>query len=579
MRFKLLKGAALVALGLGFQAHAYDCNTLDQWNPVVSYAANDKVKHAGYAFKARRSNQGKTPIVPFPWDPYPWLPYPVADQAGQADQTDAFIAPPFPPEPWPPEPWPPYPIQFEAWSVIEQCSSGPVTPEPEPLVSFVSPVQGAQLTEGSVINLEINTAKLTADILSVEFYTLGIFGNLDVLPSINTPPYSMEWTVSPLTEQIGVSVHLADGSVEHNVVGVIVEMKPRLSPPRVNITNPTQEQFFREGTSVAIQANASDYDGSVQQVEFFIDNQLVETDTVAPYELNWVAVAGNHTVKAKATDNDNLTTTTKEVAFTVLSSDQPNGCVDALPFVAGTKYVAGDLVTNEGRKYRCDIGGWCSSTAEWAYAPGTGNHWQDAWTDQGQCAVLPEVSITQPTQNTTVIAGSTVAIAADAFHLDGPVAQVEFFVDNQSIAIDSLAPYTAEWVATLGQHPIRSVTVKAVATDIDGNSAETTTGLLVQEEGFVLTPIVDDIVYLSQPTSLAANVSSTSNDIQYVEFTVDGQVVGTDDTAPYSIDWIPNASGTFTVGIHAVDSAGNRTTNDSISVTVIHPLETNTIKF
>lgn len=48
-------------------------------------------------------------------------------------------------------------------------------------------------------------------------------------------------------------------------------------------------------------------------------------------------------------------------------------------YVAGTNYANGALVKNVGNEYRCKVGGWCSSTAEWAYAPGTGMYWTDAW--------------------------------------------------------------------------------------------------------------------------------------------------------------------------------------------------------
>lgn len=55
-------------------------------------------------------------------------------------------------------------------------------------------------------------------------------------------------------------------------------------------------------------------------------------------------------------------------------------------FVAGTAYAAGAVVTNAGWAYTCQVPGWCSSAAAWAYAPGTGTYWQQAWTAGGNCA-------------------------------------------------------------------------------------------------------------------------------------------------------------------------------------------------
>jgi len=45
-------------------------------------------------------------------------------------------------------------------------------------------------------------------------------------------------------------------------------------------------------------------------------------------------------------------------------------------------------VKNSGNAYECKpypYTGWCNGAA-WAYAPGTGTYWQDAWTLVGPCA-------------------------------------------------------------------------------------------------------------------------------------------------------------------------------------------------
>ncbi len=51
------------------------------------------------------------------------------------------------------------------------------------------------------------------------------------------------------------------------------------------------------------------------------------------------------------------------------------------PYVAGTKYKGGDIVFDDGQLYRCKVGvtePWCSG-APWAYEPGKGTSWTDAW--------------------------------------------------------------------------------------------------------------------------------------------------------------------------------------------------------
>ncbi|WP_082191405.1 glycosyl hydrolase family 18 protein [Cellvibrio sp. pealriver] len=68
------------------------------------------------------------------------------------------------------------------------------------------------------------------------------------------------------------------------------------------------------------------------------------------------------------------------------SSSMSSSSIGFCPtYVAGTNYSLGTVVTNVGGTYTCKIPGWCASTATWAYAPGTGTYWQDAWTAGGNC--------------------------------------------------------------------------------------------------------------------------------------------------------------------------------------------------
>lgn len=73
------------------------------------------------------------------------------------------------------------------------------------------------------------------------------------------------------------------------------------------------------------------------------------------------------------------------------SSSISGGNCTSPQYVAGTAYAAGQLVQNAGSEYRCNIAGWCGSTAAWAYAPGTGAHWQDAWALVKSCGAASSV--------------------------------------------------------------------------------------------------------------------------------------------------------------------------------------------
>jgi hypothetical protein len=59
---------------------------------------------------------------------------------------------------------------------------------------------------------------------------------------------------------------------------------------------------------IEIKALASDQDGTIASVEFFVNDVSIGKDTVAPYAVKWVAKEGNANVVAKATDNKGLST-------------------------------------------------------------------------------------------------------------------------------------------------------------------------------------------------------------------------------------------------------------------------------
>ncbi len=79
--------------------------------------------------------------------------------------------------------------------------------------------------------------------------------------------------------------------------------------PTVSITSPSASASFTTPASINITANASDSDGSISKVEFFVGSTLISTDYTAPYSYTWnTSTTGSYTIIAKATDNDGAST-------------------------------------------------------------------------------------------------------------------------------------------------------------------------------------------------------------------------------------------------------------------------------
>lgn len=90
--------------------------------------------------------------------------------------------------------------------------------------------------------------------------------------------------------------------------------------PTVAVTSPANgaNLVAEIGNTISLAATASDADGSVSNVAFYVDGNLVGTDNSAPYSLNWTIPAeGDFDITAVATDNNGATTTSSVVHVNV----------------------------------------------------------------------------------------------------------------------------------------------------------------------------------------------------------------------------------------------------------------------
>lgn len=180
----------------------------------------------------------------------------------------------------------------------------------------------------------------------------------------------------------------------------------------------------------------------------------------------------------------------------------------------------------------------------------------------------PTVNITAPTGGTTV--SGTSAISANASD-NVAVQSVQFAIDGNVIATDTTAPYTTQWDTTAvanGSH-----TLTATATD--------TTGLQTTSANVAVTVANDTTapsVTLDSPADGAtvsgtSSLSATATDdtaLASVKFRVDGTIVATDTSAPFTTSWnsATVANGAHTVDAVATDTAGNSATSTPAAITI-----------
>lgn len=248
--------------------------------------------------------------------------------------------------------------------------------------------------------------------------------------------------------------------------------------PTVSISSPADNATFLVGQSIQVSAIATDSDGTVSLVKLFNGGTLVGTETQAPYEYTINnAEAGTYTLTAVATDNNGLESTSSPISVIVEAAETTNeppsvaitspsnntaftegesvtlqvdtgdtdGQVVSVTYYQGTEVIAS--VTEQPFDYKL------TNLAAGDYAL-TAKALDDDGSESQSTLVTftvnapivinnqpPSISITTPSPNTTVEAGSNITIAASAVDNDGSVVRVSFYDGDTLLGTASTSPY------------------------------------------------------------------------------------------------------------------------------------------
>ncbi|XOV78965.1 MAG: glycosyl hydrolase family 18 protein [Aestuariibacter sp.] len=281
------------------------------------------------------------------------------------------------------------------------------------------------------------------------------------------------------------------------------------NPPALSVSfsSPANNAEYQEGDTVPLTATVSAQNTTVQQVDFYVDQQLLASDTQAPFSTNWNA------------------TTVGTVELSVIALD-------------GNSLSVNDNVVIQVL--------------------------------QNQPEATIAITIDSPTDNDSVTAGSNVAIAASVTASNTSADRVEFKIDGQLIATDSVAPFTANWNASgTGERQI-SATVFDTSGSLSDSSAATIT---VTPETNPTAPEVEldpgvSSIFVNQTLSLQASVSDVNDDIVGVEYFADSVSIGNSTQPPYDVNWQPTQAGTVQLSAVATDATGLTGQSENVAVQV-----------
>ncbi len=375
------------------------------------------------------------------------------------------------------------------------------------------------------------------------------------------------------------------------------------SPPLVSLTSPANNAGYNQGSSITISANATDANGTISKVEFFAGSTKLGEDLTSPYSFTWNgAAAGNHSITAKATDNEGASTTSGAVSISVIVANtnptvnitspgnnatfqtgatvtinataaDNGGAISKVEFFNGTAKLGEDLTSPYSFSWTNVPAGTFSLTAK--ATDNQGATTTSAVVNISVAAVIntaPAVNITTPANNASYNQGASITISANATDANGTISKVEFYTGATKLGEDLTSPYSYTWnsaTTNLGNHFLT-----AKATDNQGAST-TSGGVSISVTAANTNPtvsITSPVTNASYTAGATVTINATAADnggaISKVEFFNGTTKLGEDLTSPYSFTWTNVPAGTFSLTAKATDNQGATTTSGVVTISV-----------
>jgi hypothetical protein len=193
-----------------------------------------------------------------------------------------------------------------------------------PSVQMVAPDDGASFEVGMAVLLRAAASDSDGAIDSVEFFADNqSLGNGTVA---GDGRFERTWTPSAPGSYL-VTARATDQEGQSSFATAIHIIIEGNLPPTVRIRALNGRLSFPPGTAVQLVADASDSDGTVKKVEFFIDGtrigEAASTGGTA-YQVAWTTPnGGSYTLTAKATDDEGVTATSPPVSVLVRENSPP----------------------------------------------------------------------------------------------------------------------------------------------------------------------------------------------------------------------------------------------------------------
>ena len=414
-----------------------------------------------------------------------------------------------------------------------------------PTISISSPADNYSHTAGTSLPVNITAADADGSVSKVNLYYRGeLFGSLAI------PPFNFSIPNLP----IGPSTFYAKAfdNVGDSTVTAIITVTGVNVAPTCTLTAPVSNVTINQGVLVTLSATASDTDGSVSDVSFYMNGSKVSTVEAAPFTFTWSNPnPGAYTVYAMATDNTGLTTTSTSVIIT------------------SNPTTTGYLITESFE----------DNAPDWVFsATAGGNEWKIYDTEgvNGTKAMRRKSSVDKNfirystpmyfSAGTYSVAFSAKAsTVASGYKLEGGLisgvdtiwsnlsAEVGITYSKQTLILDCK---TAGYYTFLFRFkPLITQNWKYLWVDdimVSGPGGFPNAEPIVK----IITPVNLTEVALNTAIDLTSFAYDMDGTIAKVEYFIENTKIGESSVSPYTVSWTPTFSGVFSLKAKATDNGG-----------------------
>ena len=370
-----------------------------------------------------------------------------------------------------------------------------------PSVSIVHPVNGSVFTAPATILISADATDADGLVSKVEF-----FNGTAKLVERTSEPWTYTWNnVAPGNYTI-TAVATDNASAKNTSAAITVRVN---AYPEISISSPLSGSSFTSPANITIAAQASDRDGTIDNVEFFNGNNSLSVITSAPWETAWNNVSpGNYGIRAVATDNSGLKTESGIVYITVKEAPP----VNQPPIVYISKIESESL-----------------------YAP------------------------------------TNIIITAEASDADGSVTSVEFFNGSKSLGLKSAPPWIMEWGdVPAGTYYLSATATDNLGSKTKSPPYSLTINELSNQAPVVsiVSPVDRQVFEKNDEIMITIAASDPDGSIERIELYDGSELFAKISSSPYTYPWKYAGEGFHIISAVAVDNLNESTISSPVSIEV-----------